>query len=93
MSNKLKVIKVEKTVRDYTRDDVIDESIRHLKKQKHIRTEICIYCGDCDEIPNPFYLPDIPTIGALHYVGHAGKPELCPVCNPEVRKRPSPWWK
>jgi hypothetical protein len=78
----------------YNRDDVIDESIRHLNRQSHIHRDLCIYCGDnADRIPNPFYSSEIPIIGALHYVGHAGKPELCPICTPEVRNIVPDQWK
>ena len=73
-----------------TRDEVIDESLRHLRNKPHLRPELCIYCY---ELPNPFYRKEIRDVGLLHYCGHGGKIELCPLCNPDVRKLPSPWWK
>jgi len=43
--------------------------------------------------PNPFHDAFIPIVAVMHAQGgHAGKPELCPICHPEIIEIVPSWW-
>lgn len=82
--------------KSFSREAVIEESIRHVKRMPHDNPNWCIFC--CDERimpPNPFAHPEAPTLIVVHCVSNLHQVQTvpeCALCNPEFAKIVPIWW-